>query len=112
MDCIFCKLASGAIPVKALFEDGELLAFADLHPQAPVHFLVVPRRHVQSLAHTVREDAPLLGRMLAMAAELAARQGLQAGFRTVINAGADGGQTVDHLHIHVLGGRALGWPPG
>ncbi len=112
MDCIFCKLASGAIPVEALFEDDELVAFADLHPQAPVHFLVIPRRHVPSLAHTVREDAPLLGHMLAVIAELAARQGLQGGFRTVINAGAHGGQTVDHLHIHVLGGRAMGWPPG
>ncbi len=112
MDCIFCKLASGAIPVKALFEDDRLLAFADLHPQAPVHLLIIPRRHIQSLAHAAREDAPLLGHMLAAAAELAEKEGLHGGFRTVINAGEHGGQTVDHLHIHLLGGRAMGWPPG
>ena len=112
MDCLFCGIASGAIPVTPLYGDDQVLAFPDLHPQAPAHFLVIPRRHLRSLAHTAREDAPLLGHLLAVAAELAASQGLHGGFRTVINAGEHGGQTMDHLHLHVLGGRAMGWPPG
>ncbi len=112
MDCIFCKIASGAVAVDLLHQDEQIAAFHDLHPQAPVHFLVIPRRHLQSLAHTAREDAALLGHMLAAAAELASAQGLAQGFRTVINAGEHGGQTVNHLHMHVLGGRQLGWPPG
>ncbi len=112
MACLFCRIATGELPVDALHEDDQVVAFRDIHPQAPVHFLVIPRRHVQSLAHTAREHAPLLGHMLTIAAELAAAQGLKKGFRTVINAGEHGGQTVDHLHIHILGGRPMGWPPG
>lgn len=112
MDCIFCKIASGAVAADLLFEDEQIVAFRDLHPQAPVHFLIIPREHLRSLAHTAREHAPLLGRMLAAAQELAAAQGLSQGFRTVINVGEHGGQTVDHLHLHVLGGRHLSWPPG
>lgn len=112
MDCIFCKIASGAIAVPALYQDEQVVAFRDIAPQAPVHFLVIPRAHLQSLAHTAQEHAPLLGHMLAIASELAANEGLAGGFRTVINAGDDGGQTVDHLHIHVLGGRPMTWPPG
>ena len=112
MDCIFCKIASGEISVPALFQDDQIFAFRDNNPQAPVHFLVIPRTHLQSLAHTAREHAPLLGHMLATAAELAASEGLKDGFRTVINSGEHGGQTVDHLHVHVLGGRAMHWPPG
>ncbi len=112
MDCIFCKIASGAMTVPALYQDEQVVAFRDNAPQAPVHFLVIPRAHLQSLAHTAHEHAPLLGHMLAIASELAANEGLAKGFRTVINAGNDGGQTVDHLHIHVLGGRPMAWPPG
>ena len=112
MDCIFCKIASGEISVSALYQDDQIFAFRDNNPQAPVHFLVIPRTHLQSLAHTAREHSPLLGHMLCIAADLAAREGLQQGFRTVINSGEQGGQTVDHLHIHVLGGRSMGWPPG
>lgn len=112
MDCIFCKIAAGQIPSKRLYEDDQVFAFADINPQAPVHALIVPKRHIASLAHASREDAPLLGHLHAVAAELAAQQGLSQGFRTVINIGADGGQTVDHLHVHLLGGRAMHWPPG
>lgn len=112
MECIFCKIAAGTLPVPPLYEDEQVLAFRDMAPQAPVHFLVIPRTHVPSLAHTAREDSGMLGHLLAVAAEIAAQQGLTGGFRTVINSGEHGGQTVDHLHVHVLGGRALGWPPG
>ncbi|RRA49994.1 histidine triad nucleotide-binding protein [Acidipila sp. EB88] len=112
MDCLFCRIAAGAVPVPALYQDEQVYAFLDIAPQAPVHFLVIPKLHVQSLAHTAREHTALLGHMLAVAAELAAREGLLDGFRTVINSGEDGGQTIDHLHLHVLGGRPMGWPPG
>jgi histidine triad (HIT) family protein len=112
MDCIFCKIAQGEIPAAALYQDEQVFAFRDITPQAPTHFLVIPREHLQSLAHTVHDHADLLGHMLAVAADLARAEGLQNGYRTVINAGPDGGQTVDHLHIHVLGGRAMHWPPG
>jgi histidine triad (HIT) family protein len=112
MDCLFCKIASGAIPVTRLYEDEQLLAFADIHPQAPVHVLIIPKQHFASLAHTSAEQAPLLGHLLTAAVEIARQQGLANGYRTVINTGPDGGQTVDHLHIHLLGGRHMGWPPG
>ena len=112
MDCIFCKIAAGEIPVPKLHVDDRIVAFRDNNPQAPVHFLVIPRVHLRSLAHTAHEHAALLGDMLAIAADLARSEGLETGYRTVINAGADGGQTVDHLHIHVLGGRSMHWPPG
>ncbi len=112
MSCLFCRIAGGEIPVTPLYEDAEALAFADIAPQAPVHFLVIPRQHLASLAHTAREHAGLMGHLLAIASELAAAQGLSEGFRTVINTGEHGGQTVHHLHIHVLGGRVMGWPPG
>jgi histidine triad (HIT) family protein len=111
-DCLFCKIVSGAIPVVRLFEDAQVLAFPDLHPQSPVHIMVIPRQHFGSLAHTGGEDAALLGHLLAAAAEIARQQNLDAGYRIVINTGAHGGQTVDHLHVHLLGGRHMGWPPG
>ncbi len=112
MDCIFCKIVNSQISAARLYEDEQAIAFADTAPVAPVHFLVVPRQHLASLAHVARTDAPLLGHLLSVAAELAAKQGLTQGFRTVINSGDHGGQTVAHLHIHVLGGRPMHWPPG
>ena len=112
MDCIFCKIAAGSVPAKKLYEDDQAIVFADIAPAAPTHFLVVPKRHIVSLADTAHEDASLLGHLLGIATDQAALQGLRNGFRTVINSGSDGGQTVDHLHIHVLGGRAMHWPPG
>jgi histidine triad (HIT) family protein len=112
MDCLFCKIATGAVPVTRLYEDEHLLAFADIHPQAPVHILIIPKTHIVSLAHTSAEDAALFGHLLVAAVEIAKQQGLAKGYRTVINTGPDGGQTVDHLHVHLLGGRHMGWPPG
>jgi histidine triad (HIT) family protein len=111
-DCIFCKIVAGTIPARRLYENDEVLAFPDVHPQAPIHLLVVPKQHLSSLAHTAAEHTQLLGHLLSAAAEVARQQGLDNGYRVVANTGPDGGQTVDHLHFHVLGGRALHWPPG
>ena len=112
MDCLFCKIASGTIPVTRLFENEQVLAFPDIHPQAPVHILIIPKQHFGSLAHTTGVDAGVLGHLLAAAGEVAQQQNLAKGYRVVINTGADGGQTVEHLHLHLLGGRHMGWPPG
>jgi len=112
MDCLFCKIASGTIPVTRLYEDEHVLAFPDIHPQAPVHVLVIPKQHYASLGQTSPSDAPLLGQLLAAANVVAQQQGLENGFRVVINTGEDGGQTVSHLHLHILGKRHMAWPPG
>jgi len=112
MDCIFCKIMEGTIPSKAVHRDERCYAFADIHPQAPVHFLVVPREHIQSTAEVGAEHAGVLGHLLVTAARIARDMGLAKGYRVVINTGPDGGQTVDHLHVHVLGGRRCTWPPG
>jgi len=105
-DCIFCKIIAGAIPCKKLYEDDEIIAFHDIHPVAPVHFMLVPKLHLASLADCAPEHAALLGRMLLLAPRFAKEQGLDHGFRTMINTGRDGGQEVFHLHIHVFGGGA------
>ncbi|MDR3171611.1 MAG: histidine triad nucleotide-binding protein [Treponema sp.] len=111
--CIFCNIVSGAIPAKRLYEDDELVAFHDVSPQAPVHFLVIPKRHIQNIMELAPGDVALVGRLLHKAQELAVELGCaEKGARFVINCKSDGGQTVDHLHIHVLGGRPLAWPPG
>lgn len=107
--CIFCRVAGGAIPTPFVYEDGDAVAFRDIQPQAPVHLLVVPRRHVASLREA--GDEALLGRLLAAARQAAAQAGLEQ-YRIVINTGADAGQSVFHLHLHVLGGRRMAWPPG
>jgi histidine triad (HIT) family protein len=111
-DCIFCKIANGQVPAKKAYEDEQAVAFYDLNPQAPTHLLVIPRRHITSLAHTTEEDTPLLGHLLHLATQLAAQMQLDKGFRIVFNTGNNGGQTVHHLHLHLLGGRAMHWPPG
>jgi histidine triad (HIT) family protein len=116
-DCLFCKIVAGAIPVERLFEDDDVLAFPDIHPQAPVHVLVIPKRHIASHAHATAEDTAMLGRLLAAAGEVARLKRLGVapnggGYRLVVNTGPDGGQTVEHLHVHVLGGRQMTWPPG
>ena len=111
-DCLFCKIVAGQVPVARLHEDEDTLAFADIHPQAPVHVLVIPKRHIASHAAALPEDAGLLGRLYAAAGEVARAEHLDNGYRLVVNTGADGGQTVEHLHLHVLGGRPMGWPPG
>ena len=112
-DCMFCKIAAGDIPSNKLFEDDQLLAFYDIDPQAPIHFLVIPKKHIDSAAVLTEDDAALLGHIYAVIAQLAARLGIaENGYRVVTNVGADGGQSVKHLHFHVLAGRSLAWPPG
>jgi histidine triad (HIT) family protein len=107
-NCIFCKIAEGTIPSDKVYEDDEIVAFHDIHPWAPVHFLLVPKRHIVSMAHVEEADAPLLGRLMALVPRLARQEGCrpypEGGFRVVANTGADGGQEVPHLHFHVIGG--------
>jgi histidine triad (HIT) family protein len=112
MSCLFCKIVEGSIPSTAVYQDAQCYAFADINPQAPVHVLVVPREHIDSLADAGKDQNALLGHLLWAAAEIARRKGLAKGYRAVLNTGDDGGQTVDHLHVHLLGGRPLTWPPG
>jgi histidine triad (HIT) family protein len=108
-DCIFCKIARGEIPSKKVYEDEEVYAFHDIHPVAPVHFMLIPKLHLVSLMEIDESHATLLGKMLILAPKLAKEQGLDAGFRTVINSGKGGGQEVFHLHVHVIGGGNI--PP-
>ncbi len=103
-DCIFCKIVSGSIPCKAIYEDDEVIAFHDIHPIAPVHFLIVPKAHIASLAECSSTHETMLGKLLTLGARLAKEQGLDHGFRTMINTGAGGGQEVFHLHVHIFGG--------
>lgn len=111
MSCLFCRIIAGEIPAARVAESAEAIAFRDIAPQAPVHVLVVPRAHLASLDSATDETA--LGAVLRLAQRVARQEGLvEGGYRCVINTGADGGQTVGHLHVHVLGGRAMGWPPG
>ena len=113
MDCLFCKIIAGQIPVATLYADDRLVAFADINPQAPMHVLVVPREHIPTLNDLDPAHDALVGEMLRRAAALAADRGYAAsGFRTVFNCNAAAGQTVFHLHLHVLGGRTFTWPPG
>lgn len=110
-NCLFCKIVAGEIPAAIVAETPDAIAFRDINPEARVHLLVVPRAHVDSLA--VASDEAALGHLLAFAARVAEQEGIaESGYRTVINTGRDGGQTVDHLHLHVLGGRRMKWPPG
>ena len=111
-DCIFCKIVAGEIPVKRLYEDDHVLAFPDVAPQAPTHLLLIPKEHIASHAEASREQMELLGHLFWVAAELARSEGLEKGYRLVVNTGPEGGQTVDHLHVHLLGGRQMHWPPG
>ena len=111
--CIFCKIAAGEIPAAKVYEDERAVAFRDINPQALTHALVIPRAHIASLNEAVESDAALLGHLLVVAARVAREAGhAEGGFRTVINTGAGAGQTVFHVHVHVLGGRSLTWPPG
>ena len=107
-NCIFCKIAAGEIPAKKIYEDDDLIAFHNINPIAAVHFLIVPKQHIESLAHTHPRDLGILGKMLLLAPKLAAEQGLESGFRTAINTGKGGGQEVMHLHVHVFGGGKAG----
>ena len=112
-ECIFCKILAGTIPAALVYEDDVVVAFDDVNPQAPTHTLVIPRKHVASIAELQDSDVGLLGRLLLAGNKIAKLKGIaDAGYRVVINTGAHGGQSVFHLHLHVLGGRHLTWPPG
>lgn len=111
--CVFCRIAAGEIPANVVYRDGDVLAFRDLSPQAPTHVLVIPTQHIRSVLELGPDETPLLGRLFAAVREIAREEGIaDAGLRVVANAGPQGGQTVDHLHLHVLGGRFMTWPPG
>jgi histidine triad (HIT) family protein len=111
-NCIFCRIVSGQIPSKRVHEDADVVAFEDVNPAAPTHILVVPRRHIATLDDAVAADAALLGELLLAARQIAAQRGLGDGYRLVMNVHAGAGQSVFHVHLHVLGGRGFGWPPG
>lgn len=112
MDCIFCKIANGSIPSNKLYEDEKVIAFYDLAPQAPVHFLVIPKEHIKSASDLNEDNAEIVAHIFTVISKLAKELNLEKGYRIVNNCGEDGGQTVGHLHFHVLGGRLLAWPPG
>jgi len=112
-DCLFCKIIAGEIPSNKVYSDDDVYAFHDIYPAAPTHILVIPKKHLTDVSCATAEDETLMGKLLLKANQIAAELGLsEDGFRYVINTGSDGGQTVSHLHLHILGGRALGWPPG
>jgi histidine triad (HIT) family protein len=111
-DCLFCKIVAGTIPANRVYEDELCIGFPDINPQAPTHLLIIPKQHIASQAKALPEDVPLLGHLLAAAGEIARSQQMEKGYRVVVNTGEDGGQTVSHLHLHLLGGRHMTWPPG
>ena len=113
MDCIFCKIIKGELPTDKVYEDENILAFNDLHPRAPIHQLIVPKKHIATLNDLTEEDTELVGTMVQTARHLAEKANIsKSGYRTVFNCNKDGGQEVFHLHLHLIGGRALHWPPG
>jgi len=111
-DCLFCKIAAKKIPSKIVYEDADLFAFEDISPQAPTHILICPRKHFASLDEAVAEDQAVLGKLQLVAAQIARDRNLLEGYRTVLNNGSGAGQSVFHLHLHLLGGRVFRWPPG
>ena len=112
-ECLFCRVAAHELPAQILYEDEQCVAFRDIHPQAPAHLLVIPRKHIISLNDDLGNDKELLGHLLTIASRMAKEQGVDgSGYRIVINTNREAGQSVFHLHVHVLGGRMLGWPPG
>jgi histidine triad (HIT) family protein len=111
-DCLFCRILAKEISAKIVHEDDHAIAFEDINPQAPTHVLIVPRRHIAGLNDVGADDAALLGHLQLVAAAIARQRGLEAGYRTVLNTGRGAGQSVFHLHLHLLGGRGLRWPPG
>ena len=112
-DCMFCKMASGEITPDTVYEDDDVLAFRDMNPQAPVHVLVIPKQHVATINDLDADSSALVGKMMMAAAKIAQQEGFaEQGYRTIMNCNAHGGQTVFHIHLHLLGGRVMGWPPG
>jgi histidine triad (HIT) family protein len=113
MSCLFCRIVAGEIPAQKVYEDTDVVAFEDIHPQAPMHLLIVPRAHVATLNDLVPDHDAVIGAMVRRGAALARERGYEArGYRTILNCNADAGQTVFHVHLHVLGGRTFAWPPG
>ncbi|MDH3347244.1 MAG: histidine triad nucleotide-binding protein [Desulfobulbaceae bacterium] len=110
-NCLFCKIVRGEIPADKLYEDDEVLAFRDISPQAPLHFLVIPKKHISGPGTVGQEDEKLLGKVMRVGSEVAAKEGIKH-YRQVFNNGEEAGQTVFHIHMHVLGGRSMNWPPG
>ncbi len=111
-DCIFCKIVRGEIPSKKVYEDEHILAFEDLNPQGPTHVLVIPKKHIAGLKEASLDDAEVVGRCHLAAAQIARDRNIENGYRTVLNVGPQAGQSVFHLHVHLIGGRQLSWPPG
>jgi len=113
MECIFCKIANHEIPTEAVYEDDDVIAFHDINPQAPIHLLIVPKKHITSIMEVAEEDGPIINKIVKVAQKLAKENNIdKKGFRIVVNTGDDGGQTVKHLHFHLLGGRFMTWTPG
>jgi histidine triad (HIT) family protein len=112
MDCLFCRIIRGEIPAKKVYEDNETLVFEDIDPQAPTHVLIIPKKHVVDLKEAEAEDAEIIGKLHLVAAKIARERKIENGYRTVFNVGPGAGQSVFHLHLHLLGGRPLSWPPG
>lgn len=111
-DCLFCNIVAGKVPSKKVYEDDRVFVFEDIHAQAPVHFLIIPKRHIAGLKEAQPKDAELLGYMQLVAARLGREHDIESGYRTVYNVGPGAGQSVFHIHLHLIGGRALSWPPG
>lgn len=112
-DCLFCKMVAREIEPDVVYEDDDVLAFRDINPQAPVHILIIPKRHISTLNDLGEEDVPLIGRLSVAAATIARQEGIaEDGYRTLINTNREGGQVVFHVHMHLVGGRRMGWPPG
>jgi histidine triad (HIT) family protein len=112
-DCLFCRIIAGELPSSQVYSDESVVAIRDIAPQAPTHILLLPRKHIASPADLGKADSGLMGKICAVATELAKREGVaESGYRLTMNVGRDGGQTVDHLHVHMLGGRHMAWPPG
>lgn len=111
-DCLFCAIAAGSIPAAVVWESDDIVAFKDVNPQAPVHILVIPRRHFRDTAALAAADPTLAAALMSAACDVARASGLEGGYRLVLNTGRDGGQSVGHVHVHVLGGRRMLWPPG
>jgi histidine triad (HIT) family protein len=110
--CLFCQIASGERPATIVQRSDDVIAFRDIHPQAPTHILIIPTKHIVSVAEATVEDEGLIGRLISVAREIAQQENLGKGYRLVINTGSQAGQSVFHLHVHLLGGRAMQWPPG
>ena len=111
-DCLFCKIVKKELPSEIVYEDDDMLAFRDIKPQAPVHVLIIPKRHIETLADLTEDDEDIIGHAMFVASRVARDLGIGEGFRVVANCGKEAGQSVFHIHMHLLGGRSLGWPPG